>query len=95
MSKPSAAQQLKQAMRATFLAPNGQMSDAQARVMAALAQQTAAGRSPVVFGKDGNVDAHATLIAVGRQEVWHWLNQMLGIPDADVVKLAARDLREQ
>lgn len=95
MSGPTKAARLKQAMRATFLAPNGSMSDAQALVLTALAQQCAAGRTPVVISPiDGKVDPNATLIATGRQEVWHWINQLLGIPDIEVARMAARDLRE-
>lgn len=85
---------LKQAMRATFLAPNGTMSDAQLRVLAALAQHCAAGRTPACFDNNNRLDADATLIAVGRQDVWHWINQILGIPDQEVARLAAHDLRE-
>lgn len=85
----SQAAELKQAMRATFLAPNGGMANWQQLTLSALCQKCAGGQSPVVFKADGAVDADATLIAVGRQEVWHWLNQMLGIPDPDVAALAA------
>lgn len=85
----SQAAELKQAMRATFLAPNGGMANWQQLTLAALCQFCAGGNSPRVDGPDKTVDVNATLIAVGRQEVWHWLNQMLGIPDPDVAALAA------
>lgn len=88
MSQSQAAE-LKQAMRATFLAPQGGMSDWQQRTLAAMCQFCAGGNSPRVDGPDGRVDRDATLIAVGRLEVWQWLNQMLGIPDPDVAALAA------
>ena len=89
-----AARQLKQALRATFLAPNGSMSGAQTIVVAAMAQFCAAGRSPVCFGSDGRVDERATMVAIGRQEVWHWMNQLLGIPDQEVARLAVHDMRD-
>lgn len=85
---------LKQAMRAVFLAPNGQMSNAQIMVMSAIAKQCAAGRSTACFDSNGRLDADATLVAVGRQDIWHWMNQLLGIPDQEVARLAAHDLRE-
>ena len=79
---------IKQAYQATFFAPNGDTPDAQRLVLSDIVRYCAAGRSPVVFAADGSVDPNATLVAVGRQEVWHHINQILNIPDRDIVRLA-------
>jgi len=78
----------RQAYQSVFFAPNGDMPDAQRRVLGDIVRYCAAGRSPVVFAADGSVDANATLVAVGRQEVWHHINQVLNMPDRDIVRLA-------
>jgi hypothetical protein len=83
-----AANPVKRAYQAVFFAPNGDTPDAQRRVLSDIVKFCAAGRSPVVFDPSGKVDADATLVAVGRQEVWHHINQVLNIPDRDIVRLA-------
>lgn len=76
---------VRQAYQALFNDPRG--TDAARIVLEDLAKFCAAGRTPCVFGATG-VDVNGTLVAVGRLEVWHRINQNLGLPDRDVVRLA-------
>ncbi len=80
----------RQAWRAVFLAPNGELPDAQVTVIEDLLRITGALQSPTQFDNVGRVDADATLIAVGRQEVWKYVNQQLNLPDRETMRIAAR-----
>jgi len=79
--------EVKKAAQAIFFAPNGDMPDAQRVFLRALAVFCAAGTTPRSVGPIG-IDTNATMLMVGRQEVWFWLNKLLGIPDIDVARLA-------
>lgn len=76
---------VRQAYQMLFNDPRG--TDAARLVLEDLAKFCAAGRSPRVDSAAG-VDLHGTLVAVGRLEVWHRINQNLGLPDRDIVRLA-------
>lgn len=89
MKSPTLSQDLKNAFRSTFLAPNGTMSDAQKKVLAAICQKCGGGLDLTQTGPDGRVDADATLIAVGSARVWTYIVQMLALSDEDVARLAA------
>ena len=88
MTEKPRVNRTKKAYLSVFMAPNGEMPDAQRAVLADLVKFCAGGRTPRCQKSDGGVDTNATMIAIGRQEVWHHVNQMLGIPELDVVRMA-------
>ena len=79
--------QVKRAYQSMFFAPNGDIPDAPKVVLADLAKFCAAGTSPRSIGPIG-IDTNATMMMLGRQEVWYHINKILGIPDRDVARLA-------
>jgi hypothetical protein len=87
MSDKPKVNQVKRAYQSMFLAPNGDIPEASKLVLADLAKFCAAGTSPRSIGPIG-IDTNATMMMLGRQEVWYHINRILGIPERDVVQLA-------
>lgn len=52
-----------------------------------LAEFCRAESSCIVVAKDGRIDTHATAVAEGRREVFLRIQQMLGLTDAQLLKL--------
>ena len=91
MTQPPKVNKVKRAAQSIFLAPNGMMPDAQKTFLGAMAKFCAAGRSPRSIGAVG-IDTNATMMMVGRQEVWCWLNNLINIPDRDIAQMAITDI---
>lgn len=87
MSEKPKVDKVKRAYQSMFFAPNGGIPDASRVVLGDLAKFCAAGTTPRSIGPIG-IDTNATMMMVGRQEVWFHINKILGIPDRDVARLA-------
>jgi hypothetical protein len=70
-----------------FLAPNGMTTNLSELVIGDLLKVTGGMQSPAQFDAVNRIDTEATLIAIGRAEVWHHINQMLNLPDRTALSL--------
>lgn len=79
---------VKHAYQRVFLAPQGGVHDLARLVLGDLAKFTGSLQSPTQYDAAGRVDTEATLIAVGRADVWRHIDQMLNLPsDASMAML--------
>lgn len=64
-----------------------QPSQAAIHVLAELRHFCRADTSCVVFGRDGQVDTHATAVLEGRREVWLKITQTLNMTDEQLLQI--------
>lgn len=69
------------------LMEDSQPSQAAIHVLAELRRFCRADASCVVFGRDGQVDTHASAVLEGRREVWLKITQTLGITDEQLLQI--------
>ena len=81
------------AFQVTFLAPNGDVPDACRLVLGALLRYTGGVQSPTQYDATGKVDTEATLIAIGRADVWRFITEKLNLSDATIYTIAKDALR--
>lgn len=70
---------VKLAYQRVFMAPGG-VHDVARMVLGDLAKFTGALQSPTQYDANNKVDTEATLIAIGRADVWRHIDQMLNLP---------------
>ena len=78
---------VKHAYQRLFLAPNGAVTNVSELVIGDLLKITGGVQAPTQYDAAGRVDTEATLIAIGRQDVWRHINQMLNLPDRTNLQL--------
>lgn len=89
MTKRPTKEDVRRAYTSVFLAPNGDVPEAARIVIADLARLTGGFRSPTQFDAAGRLDDKATLVAIGRQEVWTYLTQKLNLPERQSMAIVA------
>lgn len=100
MARKIRTQDVKHAYQRVFLAPIGGVQELARIVLGDLLKFTGALQSPTQYDDNQCVDPNATLIAVGRADVWRRIDQMLNLPsDAtmamlkDAIQVGVRDER--
>ena len=78
---------VKNAYQRLFMAPNGSVTNVSELVIGDLLKITGGLQSPVQYDNLGKIDNEATLVAIGRQDVWRHINQMLNLPDRTNLQL--------
>ena len=90
---PRRVNKLKQAYQSVFLAPNGEMPEAQRLVISDLIKYCGAGKTPRSIGP-GGIDVPATMAMIGRLEVWNHMNALINIPDRDIPRMAIEQIHK-
>lgn len=71
---------VKIAYQRVFLVPQGGVNDLARLVLGDLLKFSGAVQSPTQYDTNNRVDTNATLIAIGRADVWRHIDQMLNLP---------------
>jgi len=83
---------VKHAYQRLFMLQTGQLTNLSELVLGDLLKVTGGMQSPIQFDAAGKVDSEATLVAIGRQDVWRHINQMINLPDRTSLSLVQDDI---